>query len=144
MELNELTQLIETIHSNVFNRWTFFLIAVMAIIGGLMSKGKLDRNDSLILIIGLILGSAGNGYGIHKSVRTILTLENERKMLIESNDKYKVGNGEVFTCEFRKYLEGKSKYSAVIKIWYLLYIPLTLVVISLIVFRTNRPWFKKS
>lgn len=128
MRLYELTQIIEKINGNVFNRWSFFLIVILAILGWLIpKKEKIRRNESLILIIGLILGFACNGFGIHKGVKTIQTLEQERKVFVKRNDMYNVGNGKIYTHNFHRYLKGKSKYSAVIKEWYLLYIPLCVV-----------------
>ena len=135
MRLFELTELIEKINGNIFTRWNFLLIAILAIVGGLISlKKDIPYDDSICLISAFIVFVVANGIGIHKSVKFIKILEKERKIHIEKNREYEVDKGLIYTNEFRNYLMDES---AIFKIWYCFYYGISVLIIVFILFRTD-------
>ena len=136
MRLFELTELIEKINGNIFTRWNFLLIAILAIVGGLISlkKKEIPCKDSICLLLAFIVFVVANGIGIHKSAKAIEILEKERKIHIEKNQKYEVGKGLIYTNEFSNYLMDES---AIFKIWYCFYYGISVLIIVFILFRTD-------
>ena len=134
MNLVELTQLIEAINDRLFRRWQFFIAVVLALSGWLVSGGDLvEKKLSLALTAALVAFFWGNGMAIHKNVKGIVVVENERRRLLTDEAT------EMSGCEpdFTRYLmESSAVYP---QMWILGYALMCIYAITLLHLRTGWP-----
>jgi hypothetical protein len=133
MNLYELTQFIDMIDKNIFRRWEFFIIIILALIGGLIAKGgKMTWSYSLILICSLGVTFFANGIAIKKNVKSIQVVEAQRRAILI---KYEERQGfKDLTPEFREYIKSTS---AVYHKWSWLYIFASIAAIIVVIFHTD-------